>query len=111
MAGGTVALLLTWMGLWMGLGPGGSVPVAAAIALAWLPLLPALPGLFRGGRKAAGWCSLVGVFYAGFAVMELLANPASRTWAAVALALSVVMISSQLRLIRSRPGPGGAPRE
>jgi uncharacterized membrane protein len=88
MAGGTVALLLTWMGLWMGVGPEGVVPAVVAIALAWMPLLPAVPALLRGGRKAAGWCSMVGVFYAGFAIMELAANPASGIWAAVALALS-----------------------
>lgn len=105
MAGATVALLLGWMGLWMGFGPDGSVPAPAAIALAWLPLLPALPRLFRGGRKAAGWCSMAGVFYAGFAVMELVANPAATIWAAVALALSLMMIAAQLRLIRDRPKP------
>jgi uncharacterized membrane protein len=109
MAGGTVALLLTWMGLWMGVGPEGVVPAVVAIALAWMPLLPAVPALLRGGRKAAGWCSMVGVFYAGFAIMELAANPASGIWAAVALALSVVMIAAQLRLIRSGPDAGGTP--
>jgi len=108
MASGTVALLLGWMGLWMGFGPEGSVPAPAAIALAWLPLLPALPRLIRGGRKAAGWCSMAGVFYAGFAVMELVANPAATIWAAVALALSLLMISAQLRLIRHCPNPEDA---
>lgn len=102
-----MALLLVWMALWMALGPDGAVPAPAAIALAWLPLLPAIPWLIRGGRKAAGWCSMIGVFYAGFAVMELTANPASGTWATIALGLSLVMISAQLRLIRSRPDASG----
>jgi len=37
--------------------------------------------------------------------MELVANPAATIWAAVALALSLMMISAQLRLIRGRPNP------
>lgn len=45
---------------------------------------------------------MIGVFYAGFAVMELVANPAARWWAAATLLLSVLMILMQVRMIRSR---------
>jgi len=104
LAGATVVLLLAWLAAWLWIGvPSGLVPTPAAILMAWLPLLPAAPAVCRGSRRAAGWCSLAGVFYAGFSVMELTANPASRLWATVALALSVAMIAAQVRMIRSRP--------
>ena len=35
---------------------------------------------------------MIGVFYAGLAVVELVANPPQRAWAAVALALSLVSV-------------------
>ena len=103
LAGGSALLLLAWMGLWMAVGPDGPVPAPVAVLIAWLPILPVIPALFRGRRKAAGWCSLVGVFYAGFAVMELAANPPARPWATVALGLACLMIYGQLGLARSRP--------
>ncbi len=104
LAGATASLLLLWLGAWLMIGtPAGAVPAPVAVVLAWLPILPALPAIFRGSRKAAGWCSLVGVFYVGFSVMELAANPASRAWAAVALAISFMMITAQVRMLRNGP--------
>ena len=106
-AGVTVLLVLVWLALWLVIdAPGDSIPVALAVAVAWLPLLPAVPGLFRGSRRAAGWSALAGVFYEGFAVMEVVANPASRAWAAGAVALIFLMISAQVRMLRTRATPG-----
>lgn len=96
----SVAALLLWLGWWLGVAsPQGS---AIAVVLAWLPLAPALPWVARGGPKAAGWCSLAGVFYAGFAAMEVVANPLQRLHAGIALVLTLVMIAALVRLIRSR---------
>jgi len=107
-AGVSVLLVLAWLALWLVIDtPGDSIPGALAVAVAWVPLLPAVPGLFRGSRRAAGWSALAGVFYEGFAVMEVVANPASRAWAAVAVALIFLMISAQVRMLRTRSCPGG----
>ena len=95
-----LAALLLWLGWWLGF----ASPSASAIAvlLAWLPLAPALGFVAKGGPKAAGWCSLAGVFYAGFAVMEVVANPRQRWHAGIALILTLAMIATQVRLIKSR---------
>jgi len=103
LAGFSILLVLGILGLWLGLAqPPAALSAALAVLLAWLPLAVALPAIFRGGRRAAGWVSMIGVFYAGFAVMELVANPAARWWAAATLLLSVLMILMQVRMIRSR---------
>ena len=103
LAGASTVVLLVWLSVWLGIGAAaGILPASGAVLLAWLPLLPALPAVFRGSRKAAGWSCLAGVFYAGFAIMELTANPASRAWASVALALALTMIAAQVRMIRGR---------
>lgn len=99
-AAATLVTLLLWLGWWLGLSsPAGS---AVAVVLAWLPLAPALPWILKASPKAAGWCSLAGVFYAGFAVMEVVANPQQRWQAGIALILALLMIAAQVRLIRSR---------
>jgi uncharacterized membrane protein len=101
-AAASVAALLLWLAWWLGFASPPFSPLAA-VGLAWLPLAPAIPALIRGSGNAAGWCSLAGVFYAGFAVMEAVANPAQRWRAGVALVLTLAMIVSQVRLIRARP--------
>lgn len=106
-AGISIALLLAWLALWLGTTGSGEPKLALfKLGLAWLPLAPALPLVWRGNRKAAGWISMAGVFYAGFAVMEAVANPAARWWAATTLALSLAMISLQVALIRSLRSQG-----
>ena len=101
-AAAALAALLAWLGWWLGLASPPFSP-ALAVVVAWLPLAPALPWLLRGSRRAAGWCALAGMFYVGFAVMEAVANPAQRWRAAVALALSLLMVAAAVRLIRARP--------
>lgn len=100
-AGASVVLLLLWLALWLGIAaPPTRLPALAAVLLAWLPLAPAVPLVLAGSRGATGWCSLTGVFYAGFSVMEMVANPTARWWATAAFALSVAMIGMLTRLIR-----------
>ena len=102
-AGVSILLVLGILGLWLGVAqPPAALSAPLAVLLAWLPLAPALPAIFRGGYRAAGWVSMVGVLFAGFALMELVANPAARWWAAATLLLSVVMVVMQVRLIRNR---------
>ncbi len=99
-AAASVAILLAWLGWWLGIAAPPAHP-AVAIAIAWLPLAPALPWLARGSARAAAWCSLAGMFYAGFAVMEVVANPGERWRAGVALLLTLVTIAALVRLIRA----------
>jgi hypothetical protein len=50
---------------------------------------------------------MAGVFYSGFAVMELVANPPVRLWASVAFLLSILMIGLQIVMIRHGPSQPG----
>ena len=108
LAGGSVLLLLAWLGLWLGVAEPPAVgPPLLAVLMAWLPLAPAVPSIFRGNRRAAGWSSMAGVFYSGFAIMELVANPPARLWASVAFLLSILMIGLQIVMIRHGPSQPG----
>jgi uncharacterized membrane protein len=103
----SMGFLLVWLALWLGTRDTDTPALSLlTIAFAWLPLAPALPLVWIGNRKAAGWTSMAGVIYAGFFVMELVANPAARWWAAVALALALVMITLQVRMIRGPASQG-----
>jgi uncharacterized membrane protein len=104
LAAASAATFLIWMGIWQGIAtPPETIRPAFAVAMLWVPILPALPMIFLGSRRAATWCSLIGVFYFGFAVMELVANPAAYAWAAAAMLLCLLMIGLQLRLVRLGP--------
>ena len=104
LAGASAVALLAWLAFWFGLAlPPVGIPPVAVVVILWLPIAPAIPAIVGGSPRAATWCSLVGVFYAGFAMMELVANPPARIWAAMALLLCVAMIWLQLRLIRLGP--------
>lgn len=103
-AAASAAIFLIWLGVWQGIAapPDAISPIILIIVL-WIPILPAIPLIFQGNRRAATWCSLIGVFYFGFTVMELVANPVARPWAAIGMFLCALMVGLQLRLIRSRP--------
>jgi len=101
--GGVLALML-WLGLWFGIAaPPAVIPGWVPVLILWLPLLPSLPLLWRGRRGACAWGSMIGVFYAGFAIVELVANPPERVWATVALALSLLMVIILVRCARRWP--------
>lgn len=100
----SVAALLAWIALWLGaIAPPAAIPGWIPVLVLWLPLAPSLPLLWRGRRGACVWSSLIGVFYAGFAVVELTANPPERFWAAGALALSLAMTFVLVRCARAWP--------
>jgi uncharacterized membrane protein len=108
LAAASAAAFLVWLGIWQGIAtPPHAIRPALAVTLLWLPILPAVPLIFLGSRGAATWCSLIGVFYFGFAVMELVANPAAYAWAAAAMLLCLLMIGLQLRLVRLGPDRRG----
>lgn len=99
-----VAALMLWLGVWFGiLAPPVAVPPWVPVLILWMPLLPALPLLWRGRRGAAVWTSMIGVFYAGFAIVELTANPPERVPAAIALALALLTVSLMVRCARRWP--------
>lgn len=102
LAGGSILLLMAWLAFWLwNPAPDGAVTGLTVLMLAWAPLAPAVPLIYRGSRKAAGWIALVGVIYAGLSTMEVVANPAARWWATSALVLSGLMVVFQVRMIRS----------
>jgi len=99
-----VAALMLWLGVWLGIvAPPVAVPPWVPVLILWLPLLPALLLLWRGRRGAAIWTSMIGVFYAGFAIVELTANPPERVWAAIALALSLLTVLMMIHCARRWP--------
>lgn len=100
----SVAALLVWIALWLGVfARPAAIPGWLPVLIMWLPLFPTLPLLWRGRRGACTWGSMIGVFYAGFAVVELTANPPERAWAAGALALSLAMVFVLVRCARHWP--------
>ncbi len=56
-------------------------------ALVMVPLLLPIRGLARGQRQTFRWTLLLLVPYLTYAVMESVANPPARVWAAVVAAL------------------------
>jgi uncharacterized membrane protein len=79
--------------------------------LGWVlaaPLLIGLPGLLRGRRYTYQWLSLALGVYAGYAVMESVANPVGRPWASAAAllaCLSFVAVIGRFRYPRRAAGP------
>lgn len=104
--GGVLALMM-WLGIWLGVAaPPAAIPRWVPVLILWLPLIPALPLLWRGRRGACIWGSMIAVFYAGFAIVELVANPPERVWAAVALALALLTVILLVRCARRWPARG-----
>ncbi|MGB5623492.1 MAG: DUF2069 domain-containing protein [Gammaproteobacteria bacterium] len=99
-----VGALMLWLGIWLGIvAPPVAVPPWVPVLILWLPLLPALPLLWRGRRGACIWSSMIGVFYAGFAIVEVTANPPERALAAITLALALLTVSILVRCARRWP--------
>lgn len=69
-------------------------------ALLVLPLLPALPGLWRGRRYTFAWLSLVSLGYMTLALTEAFATPAVRTVAFAHLLAVVWLFTSCLLFVR-----------
>ncbi len=104
---GVVLGLMLWLGVWLGIAaPTAAIPGWVPVLILWLPLLPSLPLLWQGRRGACVWGSMIGVFYAGFAIVELVANPPERIWAAGALALALLTVIILVHCARRWPARG-----
>ena len=94
-----MALLAAWYG-W--LHPPRVVPPAAAVALALVPLLPALPGLLRGRPYTHAWASLLILAYLAHGIMESLAAPAQAGLARLEVVLASLFFAAALLYARVR---------
>lgn len=108
---GWLACLVTLL-VWFGMDGTGAGPwIAGALAL---PLLPALPGLWRGRRYTYGWLSLLLLGYMTLGLTETFANPADRG-PALAHLLAVVwlftccLLFARLQSRESAPSPSPDP--
>lgn len=84
-------------------GLSGATVVLAAVLTS--PLWLALPGLHRGTRRTYAWTSLALAFYLVLTLMETVANPSARLWAALGLFVTLavfVLVIAYLRLTRPR---------
>jgi len=98
---GVVALILLVAWWCLDGGASGSALVLAVLLSA--PLWLALPGLQSGRRSTYAWMSMAVVPYLALAVMESVANPAARLWAALGLCVAFlvfVLLIIYLRLSR-----------
>lgn len=102
----TVALILFYLVWWWSFGaPLDTLPFAVLL-IAVLPLALLLLPLWLGNRFATTLAGLLIPFHFAYAVMELIANPAARSWIAVQTFLSLVLLISvmaSLRQIRELP--------
>ena len=97
-----VALLIAGIAMWC-LEGGLSAATVVLAALLTSPLWLALPGLHRGTRRTYAWTSLALAFYLVLTLMETVANPAARPWAALGLFVTFtvfVLLIAYLRLSR-----------
>ncbi|MEI6458654.1 MAG: DUF2069 domain-containing protein [Pseudomonadota bacterium] len=97
------ALLVTELGTWAFLRyrPATAALMFCVGALPWLLLLPRL---VRGDRRGALWAVLLTSPYIAYGLMEMLANPGARLWAALQVLLAfAVFVASIAHLRLSRP--------
>jgi len=73
-------------------------------ALALLPLVLLAPGLWRGRLQSYRIGSILGVFYVGFALTEVVAQPAARWLPGVVLLAATALIATLIVAIRQVTG-------
>lgn len=100
----TAMLLVAEMGLWVALRfrPQTALLLFVPSALPWLLLLP---GLWRGSGRSALWAVLLTAPYLAWGLMEVLANPGAKFYAAgqVLLAFAIFVAAiAHLRITRPR---------
>ncbi len=96
-----IGLLVLWWASSQRWPPGTA---GAAAGLMILPLVLLTPALSRGSRSASAGATLLLTPYIGFGITEMVANPASRTFAAATVLLAVlcfVLLIYWLRVLRS----------
>jgi uncharacterized membrane protein len=75
------------------------------LCLGVLPWLAIAPSLWRGDRRRHAWATLLTAPYLAYGMMEILANPGARTYAAglvLSAFLLFVALTAFLRLSRPR---------
>ncbi|HLS81976.1 MAG TPA: DUF2069 domain-containing protein [Steroidobacter sp.] len=110
-AAGATALLSLIVVLWA-LKDGISIAATLIAVAAGSPLWIAVPALHSGRRRAYGWMALGIAPYLTFALMEAIANPAARGWAAASLVAgfaTFVLLVGYLRVSRMVSGAAGRP--
>lgn len=73
--------------------------VVRGVALA-IPLFLPWRGLFKGHRYTYAWATLCVIPYFVFGIVEAIANPSTRIWAAVILALSLALFTGLVLYLR-----------
>lgn len=91
---GLVLILIGWYGF--------SEPAPLFLAALLLPLAFPLRGLITGRPYTYAWTSLLVLIYFIHGSVEAWANPASRGWALLEVALSVVVYSGAVVYARRR---------
>lgn len=93
----------TWLGLivlqpvWLGILPPPAGPDSWALAaLATLPLLLPLGGVWRGSLRAMTWAGYLAMLYLVIGVMEAWANPPQRPAALLQVVLVAAFVGSVL---------------
>lgn len=81
-----VAIVIAWI-----ISPALSVARIGVAALVTLPLWAWTPALWRGSRKSFAAMTLCVVPYMVGALTEIIANPAARLWASLALFAAFVL--------------------
>jgi uncharacterized membrane protein len=101
-ASAVVALLLALLVHWMVLAPSTSRIVVCAVLA--LPLAVAIPFLYSGSRRSYAWTILALAPSLVLGLTEVVANPATRSWAALALfnvIAAFALLVAYLRVTRS----------
>lgn len=91
---GLVLILIGWYGF--------SDPAPLLLAALLIPLAFPLRGLIRGKPYTYAWTSLLILIYFIHGSVEAWANPASRGWALLEIALSVVIYTGAVVYARRR---------
>jgi uncharacterized membrane protein len=98
----SVSLLIAALVIWRA-STGWSVGEIVLIAILASPLVIAIPKLLAGNRRAYAWMTLAITPYIVVAITEAVANPASRAWAGLCLAVAFlvfVLLIAYLRVTR-----------
>lgn len=78
---------------------GAPAGIVRGLALA-IPLFLPWRGLLKGHRYTYAWATLCVIPYFVFGIVEAIANPATRIWAAVILALSLALFTGLVLYLR-----------
>lgn len=98
------ATLAAWLALAISVAcwpPGDSGIGWLTVALAVLPLLPAIPGIARGTRRTLAWAPLTLAPVLALSLTEILVNAAARSRATASLALAFIAFAALIATQRA----------